>query len=113
MFHCNAEIVLGFFLWMDGIHENPEMLWMKGKRQQTTGWLGIMKGSGHGKSKFFCSFLNLVVFVCLPFVQKVQILLFFPKFGCFCLLAIYMFLMVCYYGSNATNLDLMMEQVPC
>jgi len=44
---------------------------------------------------------------------KVQILLFFPTFGCFCLLAIYMFLMVCYDGSNATNLDLMMVRAPC
>jgi hypothetical protein len=46
-------------------------------------------------------------------MRKVQILLFFPTFGCFCLLAVYMFLMVCYHGSDATNLDLMMEQVPC
>ncbi len=45
--------------------------------------------------------------------SKVQILLFFPTFGCFCFLAVYMFLMVCYYGNDATNLDLMMERVPC
>ncbi len=44
---------------------------------------------------------------------KVQILLFFPTFGCFCLLVVYMFLMVWYYGSDTTNLGLMIERVPC
>jgi hypothetical protein len=80
MFHCNAEIVLGFFLWMDGIHENPKVTNFRMVGNHERLW-----------------------------TSKVQILLFFPTFGCFCLLAVYMFLMVCYYGSNATNLGLLME----
>jgi hypothetical protein len=42
-------------------------------------------------------------------MPKVQKKLFFPTFGCFCLLVVYMLLMVCYYGTNATNLGLMMN----
>jgi hypothetical protein len=45
--------------------------------------------------------------------SKVQILLFFSTFGCFCLVLGYMLLMVCIHGSDAIDLGLMMQWVPC
>jgi hypothetical protein len=41
--------------------EKLKMTWMKGKRWQTMGQLGIMKGCECRKFNFFCYFLHLVV----------------------------------------------------